>query len=210
MVLSIHMGLSLDLTIDNHSFTKATVESIAPLLTRLFNKMFDQFLFPDDWSTAIICPIHKKGSKNNVENYRGTSLLPSFSKIFTSTLHRKLQKWSDENNLIIEEQSGFRRSTLDNIYILSTLDNKYFKKPRGPLCCAYIDLEKAIVRIDRNALWCKLIKLGLSIKMLKMLQSIYKNIKACVQTSVGITKNFVSLAYHCFYSLCLLMTSKQK
>jgi hypothetical protein len=32
---------------------------------------------PEEWSIAVICPIHKKGSKMDFNNYRGIALLSS-------------------------------------------------------------------------------------------------------------------------------------
>jgi len=30
---------------------------------------------PEEWRAAIVIPIHKKGDRNNPDNYRGNSLL---------------------------------------------------------------------------------------------------------------------------------------
>ena len=38
--------------------------------------------FPDYWKKANIVPVHKKESKNLAKNYKPTSLLPIFGKIF--------------------------------------------------------------------------------------------------------------------------------
>jgi hypothetical protein len=39
-------------------------------------------VFPTALKHSIITPLHKRGDKNNVTNYRPISLLISFSKIF--------------------------------------------------------------------------------------------------------------------------------
>ena len=44
--------------------------------TALFNKLLEQEMYPDAWSTGIIKPIYKKGDKRNPNNYRGITLLP--------------------------------------------------------------------------------------------------------------------------------------
>ena len=41
---------------------------------------------PTDWRTGSIFPIHKKGSKDKCENYRGITLLPQMYKILSSVL----------------------------------------------------------------------------------------------------------------------------
>jgi len=37
---------------------------------------------PEEWRTAIVIPIHKKGDRNNPDNYRGISLLNTGYKIY--------------------------------------------------------------------------------------------------------------------------------
>ena len=37
---------------------------------------------PEDWRTAIVIPIHRKGDRNNPDNYRGISLLNTGYKIY--------------------------------------------------------------------------------------------------------------------------------
>ena len=53
---------------------------------------------------SSVIPVHKKGDKQVVKNYRPVSLLPIFA-IFNS-----LFEFLHENNLLNENQSGFRPS----------------------------------------------------------------------------------------------------
>ena len=38
--------------------------------------------FPKCWTEGVIIPIHKKGNKGAVDNYRGITLLSVFGKLF--------------------------------------------------------------------------------------------------------------------------------
>jgi hypothetical protein len=60
---------------------KETAQQIAPSLTELFNRSLSCGVFPDDWKRANIVPVHKKGNKRYVENYRPISLLSLISKV---------------------------------------------------------------------------------------------------------------------------------
>ena len=51
---------------------KETASVIAPSLCKIFNKSLQ---------LAIVVPVHKKGAKDHVENYRPISLLPIVSKV---------------------------------------------------------------------------------------------------------------------------------
>jgi len=39
-----------------------------------------------EWETGMVLNIHKKGTKNKCENYRGTTLLPTAYKLFANII----------------------------------------------------------------------------------------------------------------------------
>jgi hypothetical protein len=39
-------------------------------ITDMFNKVFDAGHFPEIWSSCFIVPLHKKGNRNDPNNYR--------------------------------------------------------------------------------------------------------------------------------------------
>ena len=57
---------------------------------------------------ANVVPIHKKGNKKSLKNYRSISLLPISSKIFDRLINNKMFTFFADNNLISPNQSGFR------------------------------------------------------------------------------------------------------
>jgi sorting nexin-29 len=46
---------------------------------------------PEEWKTALLPNIFKKGDKRKCENYRGISLLPTAYKLYGKILKDKLQ-----------------------------------------------------------------------------------------------------------------------
>ena len=67
---------------DNISVLKKCAIPIAFSLHLLFNLSFKTGSLPADWNLAHIVPIHKKGDKGDVENYRPISLTSIISKLF--------------------------------------------------------------------------------------------------------------------------------
>ena len=118
---------------------KETLNEILPFLHNLFNELYDKGELPPGWCENIICPIHKSGSKMDPGNFRGVSLINSISKIFTGILTNRLQKWSEENTVLDESQAGFRKnySTIDNIFSLHAIIQKYLCRPRGRFYCFF-------------------------------------------------------------------------
>jgi hypothetical protein len=57
------------------------------LLRHIFNLSLSTGKFPSLWKQAAVVPIFKKGNRVLVVNYRPTSILNNFSKIFESTYY---------------------------------------------------------------------------------------------------------------------------
>ena len=74
---------------------KALDTAIVPSLFTYFNELFSFCLYPTEWTKAIIVSLYKKGDINNVDNYRGISLLNVLSKIFTYIVNRRLTTWAE-------------------------------------------------------------------------------------------------------------------
>jgi hypothetical protein len=54
-------------------------------------------------------PLHKKGDKYNMTNYRPVSLLPIFPKVFETAMHSRLSHHLYTNNKLVPEQHAFRK-----------------------------------------------------------------------------------------------------
>ena len=63
--------------------------------------------FPTKWTEGFIVPLHKKGDINQVENYRGITLLSTFGKLFSRILNNQLTDWAEEYHIYVEAQAGF-------------------------------------------------------------------------------------------------------
>jgi hypothetical protein len=60
-------------------------------LLQLINDIWNVGRTPEEWETAVIVNIFKKGDKSKCENYRGISLLPTVYKLYGKILKDKLQ-----------------------------------------------------------------------------------------------------------------------
>ena len=59
-------------------------------LSIIFSNCKNHTTFPDSWKKSNICPIHKKGDKQVINNYRPVSLLPICGKIFERLIFNSL------------------------------------------------------------------------------------------------------------------------
>ena len=155
---------------------------VVDFLVTLFNALFENGTFPTEWSKSIIVPIHKKGDINNPDNYRGVALTSVVSKVYTHILNKRLSRWAEREEKIIEEQAGFRAgySTIDHIFTLYTLVQKYLLNSTK-LYVAFVDFKKAFDSVNRNRLWESLRKNGVNGKLYLALRGMYDSVLACVR-----------------------------
>ena len=89
-------------------FLKHSAHIIGPVLTQIFNLSIKTGIFPESWKLAKISPVHKKGEKVELNNYRPISVLCFLSKIIERHVHNSLYEFLNNHNLLYEGQSGFR------------------------------------------------------------------------------------------------------
>ena len=166
---------------------------LAPYLLLLFNKVYSLGYFPESWSEGYVIPLHKKGSINEENNYRGITLLSTLGKLFTRVINNRLSQWAEEYSVYIEAQAGFRSGmgTVDNIFVLHGLICHILNQEKH-LYCAFVDFTKAFDYIVRDNLWAKLIKLGLRGNILNIIKSMYNSVKSRVKYC-----NELSSEYEC-------------
>ena len=176
-----------------NEFLKHSSNGLLIYLHHLFNKIFEIWYFPENWSEGHIVPIFKKGDKDEVSNYRGITLLSIVGKLFTRILKNRLNDWAEEYNIYVEAQAGFRKcmGTVDNIFILNNLITHCLNNNES-LYCAFVDFTKAFDFVVRDILWFKLIKLGVGGKMLNVIRSIYNHVKSRVKHNGSLGEPFLS------------------
>lgn len=87
---------------------------IAVPLTRIINTSIQSGIFPEEWKTAVVTPILKKGDQNDKTNYRPVSCLAAASKVLEKIVCQQITKHLETNSLLPDSQHGFRekRSTM--------------------------------------------------------------------------------------------------
>ena len=162
-----------------------TVYEISIPLTLIINQMLDSEIFPSGLKISKILPIFKKGDVNSLNNYRPISLLPAISKTFERIIYiiiyNQFYAYFDNNNILSEEQYGFRTKQSAEVaavklvdYIKNEIDGKY-----TPVSI-YIDLSKAFDTLNFGILSYKLPDYGVTGVSLELIKSYLTNIKQYV------------------------------
>ena len=189
---------------------KLAKNALSALLTNLFNTTFDISYFPAAWAKGIICSIFKGGIKNNAGNYRGISLLSCIIKIFTGIINKRQVNWTEKRKPFGYSQAGFRegKDTVDHIFVLRALEERYLSRKRGKFYCCFVDFSKAFDTVNRKYLIHCLIQNGLHGKLLKIIRSIYELVEAAVRINQSITDFFfckLGVRQSCIISLRLFI-----
>ena len=92
-------------------FIKDSKDIILDPLSSLFSKIYSTGQIPEQWKVSKIIPIFKKGSKNEIENYRPIANLCSASKIFERLILNQIHYLESTNKLDLtgKQQHGFKK-----------------------------------------------------------------------------------------------------
>ncbi|KAH7697187.1 endonuclease-reverse transcriptase [Aphelenchoides avenae] len=144
---------------------------------------------PENWRTAVVIPLHKKGPVTDPTNYRGISLLDVQYKILERIIADRLI--GEREVRTREEQAGFRpgRSTTDQIFVLRRIletRNRY----KQPLAVAFLDFACAFDSPDRERIYDLLRSDGVPEKIVQLIREMNSDSAAVVRTRSGCSRPF--------------------
>ena len=110
-------------------------EILLPPIAKLFELIYEQKSIPQQWSISKIIPIHKKGPKTNIQNYRPIANLCAMTKVFEQLIINRIKEIEKLNKIDItgSSQHGFKQGrstataglTIQSILSHALDQNKY-------------------------------------------------------------------------------------
>lgn len=131
---------------------------------------------------SIVKPLHKKGEKEDLNNYRPITLVPVLSKIFEKVMYSRITSFCDKYEIINKDQNGFQKgksTVLAAFTLLKKITEEVDK--RQPVCAIFFDMSKAFDFVSHQRLLDKCYKYGIRGKALDWIRSYLHNRKQCVQ-----------------------------
>ena len=133
---------------------KEAASELAPFLQFLFT--LPQSLYtgsvPQAWLKAIVVPVHKKGNRSQVDNYRPISLTSVPCKIMEHIIFHEMMSHLDSNQVLVNYQHGFRKILSCETHLIYTVEEIARSLDKGKETDLIImDFSKASIRFRTSA-----------------------------------------------------------
>ncbi len=128
---------------------KSTARFLIEPMVRLFNRVANEGM-PQVWKLAKVVPLHKKGNRNEMSNYRPISNLCSISKLYERLLLNRINMLGDNDG---PHQHGFRSQHSTTTAILNVQRSISETLDEGNDAMIYsIDLSAAFDMLRKDTL----------------------------------------------------------
>lgn len=170
-------------------FLRNSADLIAEPLCSIFSKSIAEAIFPEQWKTCHIVPIHKAGSRSQVKNYRGVSIMPTLAKVFEKIVNYQLRL--AVTPLLSKSQHGFlsTRNIETNLMELTIHANEAFERD-GQLDIFYADIQKAFDSVNQSLLIRKMAKFPISNETLRWFIAYFADRKQAVRVNSSFSEPF--------------------
>ncbi|MCP4457910.1 MAG: reverse transcriptase family protein [Cytophagales bacterium] len=144
---------------------------ISIALSILFSKSYNSGYIPSEWKYALIVPVHKKGSKSDVENYRPISLTSLVVKVMERIVRDELMFKC--NHLLDPRQHGFLPGKSCSTQLVEYCDSLSLSLNKNIRADAvYFDFAKAFDSVNHDLILSKLKTMyGINGKLLRFIKS---------------------------------------
>ena len=139
-------------------------------------KTLEEGVVPEDWRTANVSPIYKKGAKHSPGNYRPVSLTSVCCKMMESILKDDIVEHLDRHKIINASQHGFMRGKSCTSNLLHFLEKVTAAVDSGvPVDVVYLDFAKAFDKVPVERLLKKVRAHGIRGKLYKWIRAWLKD-----------------------------------
>lgn len=131
-------------------------------LANMINESFQKGHYPTPLKQCLISPLHKKGDKTDISNYRPLYKMTNISKIYQKVLCDRINNFFEKHEILTSHQHGFRPNRSTNSacfelykYIIEKIDQGYL------VLSIFFDLTAAFDVVDIDILLKKFECMGI-------------------------------------------------
>jgi len=147
-------------------------DEIAPILTVIFTQSLNSGNLPEDWLTANITPIFKKGDRAHPTNYRPISLTSICCKLLEHILYHCITEHLNTYQILSDKQYGFRPNHSCESQLLRVVEEIQLAMDHHlSVDLIFIDFRKAFDTVPHQRLLKKLHHYGIQGKIYNWIAS---------------------------------------
>ena len=156
-------------------------------LTELCQHIYEQGIWPNDWTRSQLITIKKTTKAIICEDHRTISLVSHASKVLLKVLYHRIEARS--RDYIGIDQFGFRKGvgTREAIAVMRILSERCIQHDQDLYIC-FVDYEKAFDRVNWTRLMEVLSAIGVDWKDRRLLASLYMSQTASVRVGDGVSE----------------------
>ena len=151
---------------------KLGADILAHPLTWIINKSIVDKKFPDYWKEAIVKPLHKKGPRDNLKNFRPVSLLCVSGMILEAVIKEQLEMHLEMTNGLGSFQFGYRKHKSTVTAVTTMACKAKIDMNKGEKVAALMfDMSAAFDTVEKETVAKKLEILGMSKSAIEWVRS---------------------------------------
>ena len=138
-------------------------------------KLLEQL--PSEWFEGIVKPIHKDGSKECLNNYRGITISSILYKVLVIIMEDQIMKYAEAKHIFGEYQGAFRKNRRceDHLFALKGICS-IRKSNKNKTYLAFLDISKAFDCLDRDKMFIHIWNLGIQGKAWNLIRMLYARV----------------------------------
>ena len=138
--------------IPNRSLKEAN-NLISPSLREIFNCAIKTKTYRDDLNIAKTTPLFKTDDKEDMNNYRPISVIPTVARVFERLVYNQIYKYLTKNNLLSNKKYGFRSLHSTALALSESTNYWLLNMGNGKMnSVIFLDIKKAFDTVNHNIL----------------------------------------------------------
>jgi Reverse transcriptase (RNA-dependent DNA polymerase)/Endonuclease-reverse transcriptase len=165
------------------------------MFANMCNLVIQRGEMPHDWKVKVLTPVHKKGPRDCMDNYRPIAVATTFYRVFTAIFGARLSEYlqTDGSTMLLDSQFGFRKGlSTDHAHFVLVTCCQTALVNNQPVALVKLDITKAYDTVLRTLLWASMENAGLPLQFVNLMKMLYHDSAYVVRANGEVSHEFLS------------------